>query len=38
MVSHLKRPGGTAHEEGGITSLSQLRGSAGIGQLSDMVI
>ncbi len=38
MVSHLKRPGGTAHEEGGMTSLSQLRGSAGIGQLSDMVI
>lgn len=38
MVSHLKRPGGTAHEEGGLTSLSQLRGSAGIGQLSDMVI
>ena len=38
MVSHLRRPGGTAHEEGGMTSLSQLRGSAGIGQLSDMVI
>jgi len=38
MVSHLKRPGGTSHEEGGMTSLSQLRGSAGIGQLSDMVI
>jgi len=38
LVSHLKRPGGTSHEEGGMTSLSQLRGSAGIGQLSDMVI
>jgi len=38
MISHLKRPGGTSHEEGGITSISQLRGTAGIGQLSDMVI
>jgi len=38
MVSHLKRPPGTSHEEGGATSLSQLRGSAGIGQLSDIVI
>jgi len=38
LVSHLRRPGGTSHEEGGMTSLSQLRGSAGIGQLSDMVI
>jgi len=38
MVSHLRRPGGTSHEEGGMTSLAQLRGSAGIGQLSDMVI
>ena len=38
MVRHLRRPGGTSHEEGGMTSLAQLRGSAGIGQLSDMVI
>tara|TARA_Y100000593_G_scaffold35851_1_gene69984 strand:+ start:1787 stop:3403 length:1617 start_codon:yes stop_codon:yes gene_type:complete len=38
LVSHLKRPSGTGHEEGGQTSLSQLRGSAAIGQLSDMVI
>ena len=38
VVSHLRRPEGKAHEEGGVTSLSQLRGSASIGQLSDMVI
>lgn len=38
MVSHLRRPNGVAHEEGGATSLSQLRGTAGIGQLSDIVI
>ena len=38
LVSHLKRPEGKAHEEGGQTSLGQLRGSASIGQLSDMVI
>lgn len=38
LVSHLKRPDGTAHEEGGKTSLGQLRGSASIGQLSDLVI
>ncbi len=37
-VSHLKRPQGTPHEEGGRTSLSQLRGSASIGQLSDIAI
>ena len=37
LVSHLKRPDGRGHEEGGLTSLSQLRGSAGIAQLSDMV-
>ena len=36
MVSHLKRPEGKAHEEGGKTSLAQLRGSASIGQLSDI--
>ena len=38
-VSHLKRPeskGG--HEEGAATSLSQLRGSGSIAQLSDIVI
>lgn len=38
VVSHLKRPEGTSHEEGGRTSLAQLRGSASIGQLSDVVI
>ena len=38
VVSHLKRPDGKGHEEGAVTSLSQLRGSASIGQLSDMVI
>ena len=38
MVSHLKRPTGTGHENGAETSLSQLRGSAAIGQLSHMVI
>jgi len=38
LVSHLKRPEGKGHEEGAQTSLAQLRGSAAIGQLSDMVI
>ena len=38
VVSHLRRPDGKGHEEGAVTSLSQLRGSASIGQLSDMVI
>ena len=37
MVSHLKRPTSAGHEEGAVTSLSQLRGSASIGQLSDIV-
>ena len=38
LVTHLKRPDGKGHEEGGVTSLSQLRGSAAIAQLSDIVI
>lgn len=38
LVSHLKRPNGAGHEDGAITSLSQLRGSAAIAQLSDAVI
>ncbi len=38
IVSHLKRPEGKSHEEGGKTSLAQLRGSHAIAQLSDMVI
>lgn len=37
LVSHLRRPDGRGHEDGGLTSLSQLRGSAGIAQLSDIV-
>jgi twinkle protein len=38
LVSHLKRPDGRGHEEGATTSLSQLRGSHAIAQLSDAVI
>lgn len=38
LVSHLKRPEGRGHEEGAATSLAQLRGSAAIAQLSDIVI
>ena len=38
VVSHLKRPEGKGHEEGTQTSLSHLRGSASLGQLSDAVI
>ena len=38
VVSHLKRPEGIAHEEGGRTTLGQLRGSAAIAQLSDMCL
>ena len=38
VVSHLKRPEGKGHEEGTHTSLSHLRGSASLGQLSDAVI
>ena len=38
LVSHLKRPEGKGHEEGASTSLAQLRGSAAIAQLSDMVV
>ena len=37
LVSHLRRPTSSGHEEGAATSLSQLRGSASIGQLSDIV-
>jgi len=37
-VSHLKRPDGKGHEDGAATSLSQLRGSGSIAQLSDIVI
>ena len=38
VVSHLKRPDGKGHEEGAASSLSQLRGSGSIAQLSDMVL
>lgn len=38
LVSHLRRPGSKPHEEGGQTSLSDIRGTAGIGQLSDIVL
>jgi len=38
LVSHLKRAEGKSHEEGGQTSLAQLRGSHAIAQLSDLVI
>lgn len=38
LVSHLKRPEGRGHEEGAQTSLSQLRGSHAIAQLSDLCI
>lgn len=38
MVSHLRRPEGKGHEDGGRVSLSQLRGSHAIAQLSDACI
>lgn len=38
LISHLKRSDGKGHEDGGQISLSQLRGSGAIAQLSDMVI
>lgn len=38
VISHLRRPEGRGHEEGAATSLSQLRGSHAIAQLSDMVL
>lgn len=38
VVSHLRRPEGKGHEEGAQTSLSQLRGSHSIAQLSDFCL
>jgi twinkle protein len=38
LVSHLKRPQGKGHEEGAATSISELRGTAGIGQLADNIL
>lgn len=37
-ITHLKVPEGTPHEEGGRVTLSQLRGSGAIKQLSDNII
>ncbi len=38
IVSHLRRTNTKPHEEGGQTSLADIRGTAAIGQLSDLVI
>ena len=39
LVSHLKRPeGNKGYEDGVAVSMNSLRGSASIGQLSDMII
>ncbi|NOR58445.1 MAG: hypothetical protein GQ474_07980 [Sulfurimonas sp.] len=38
LVSHLRRPVGKGHENGAVVEMSQLRGTAAIAQLSDMVI
>ena len=38
LVSHLRRPEGKQLEDGAVTSLGMLRGSASIAQLSDAVI
>lgn len=38
IISHLKRTDGTSAEEGGIISLSHLRGSHALAQLSDTVL
>lgn len=39
VISHLRRPSGDkGHEQGAVTSLSQLRGSHSIAQLADFVI
>lgn len=39
VISHLRRPtGDRGHEQGAVTSLSQLRGSHSIAQLADFVI
>lgn len=37
-IVHLKQPEGKPHEEGGRVTLSQLRGSGGLKQLSDNVL
>ena len=39
MAAHLKRsPNGQSHEEGAAVSLSDIRGTAGIGQLSNIIL
>lgn len=38
MAAHLKRPNGQAHEEGAAVSLGDIRGTAGIGQLSNIIL
>jgi twinkle protein len=38
LISHLKRPVGKGHEEGATISLADMRGSASIAQLSDIVL
>lgn len=38
ITHHLKRPEGTAHEEGAATSLNQVRGSGGIANFATFVI
>ena len=38
LISHLRRPQGRAHEDGGQISLAELRGSSSIAQLSDIVL
>jgi twinkle protein len=38
LISHLSRISGSSHERGGQVEMSHLRGSQGIGQLSDMII
>ena len=38
LISHLRRPAGRAHEDGGQISLAELRGSSSIAQLSDIVL
>ena len=38
LVSHLRRPQGQAHEEGREISTSDLKGSSGLLQLSDVVL
>ena len=38
LINHLRRPEGKAHEDGAQVSLSHLRGSTSIGQLSDIIL